>query len=66
MKLRVQQILAGKGKSVYWLHKQMDMSYQNVNHMVKNQTESIQYKTIESLCHILGCTPNDLFELEEE
>ena len=42
------------------------MSYQNFNKMINNETKSIRYETIDALCHILDCTPNDLFiEIDE-
>lgn len=66
IKLNVLELLAKRGKTKYWLHKQLDMSYQNFNRMVNNQTQSIQYSNIEALCVILECTPNDLFVFEED
>lgn len=42
------------------------MSYQNFNRMVNNQTKSIRYENIETLCLLLNCTPNELFEISEE
>ena len=54
------------GKTKYWLYKQLGMSYQNFNRMVNNQTKSIRYEKIETLCLLLNCTPNELFEISEE
>lgn len=42
------------------------MSYQNFNRMVNNQTKSIRYENIETLCLLLNCTPNEWFEISEE
>lgn len=64
IKLDVLRLLEEKGKTKYWLYKQMGMSYQNFNHMVNNETKSIQYEKIEVLCQILECTPNDLFFID--
>ena len=66
IKLRVAKILKEKGKTNYWLYKQMGMSYQNFMKMINNQTKSIQYANIEALRVILECQPNDLFEFDEE
>ena len=44
----------------------MGMSYQNFNRMVTNQTRSIHYANIETLCMLLECTPNDLFAINWE
>ncbi len=62
MKLRVLDILKEKGKTKYWLYIQMGLSYQNFNNMVNNKTQSIKYENLQTLCDILECTPNDLFE----
>ena len=66
VKLRAAEILREKGKTNYWLYKQMGMSYQNFTRMIKNETKSIQYSNIEALCTILECKPNDLFIIEDE
>ena len=64
--LDVLQLLEKKGKTKYWLYHQMGMSYQNFNKMVNNETKSIRYENIETLCQILECTPNELFHFSEE
>ncbi len=61
MKLQILQILECKGRTKYWLYKQMGMSYQNFNRMVNNQTKSIKFDNLQALCQILECTPNDIF-----
>ena len=63
IRLRALELLEKKGKTKYWLYKQLGMSYQNFNKMVNNQTKSIQYENIETLCLLLECTPNELFEI---
>ena len=66
LRLNVLALLKQKGKTRYWLHKQLGMSYQNLNRMLNNETKSIRYETIETLCMLFDCTPNDLFELDWE
>lgn len=66
IKLRVLELLEKNGKTKYWLYKQLGMSYQNFNRMVNNQTKSIRYENIETLCLLLNCMPNELFEISEE
>lgn len=65
IKLNVLSLLEKSGKTKYWLYKQMGMSYQNFNRMINNQTKSIRYENIETLCLLLNCTPNDLFEITQ-
>jgi putative transcriptional regulator len=62
----VLELLEKKGKTKYWLYKQLGMSYQNFSRMIHNETKSIRYENIETLCFLLECEPNDLFEITEE
>ena len=66
IKLDVLRLLEQQGKTKYWLYKQLGMSYQNFSKMVHNQTKSIRYENIETMCLLLNCTPNDLFVITEE
>ena len=66
MKLTVLEMLKQKGKSKYWLYKQMGLSYQNFNHMVNNETKSIKFDNLEALCQILECTPNDILSYSKK
>lgn len=66
IRLRVLELLEKKGKTKYWLYKQLGMSYQNFSRMIHNETKSIRYENIETLCFLLDCEPNDLFEITEE
>ncbi len=66
IKLDVLRILEEQGKTKYWLYKQLGMSYQNFNKMVNNETKSIRYENIETMCLLLNCTPNDLLIITED
>jgi len=66
VKLRVLDLLKEKGKTKYWLYIQLGMSYQNFNRMVNNETKSIQYENIGTLCNIFDCSPNELFEITQD
>ena len=63
IKLKVLDLLEQKGHTKYWLYKQLGMSYQNFSNMVNNKTKSIRYENIETICLLLECTPNELFEI---
>lgn len=65
IKLRVKDLLEEHNKTKYWLYKQMGMSYQNFSKMINNETKSIRYENIETLCLIFNCTPNELFEITD-
>ncbi|MBQ7132183.1 MAG: helix-turn-helix transcriptional regulator [Oscillospiraceae bacterium] len=66
IKLNVLELLEKNGKTKYWLYKQLGMSYQNFSRMINNETKSIRYENIETLCLLFDCTPNELFEITEE
>ena len=66
IKLDVLRLLNQKGKTKYWLYKQLGMSYQNFSRMVNNETKSIRYENIETLCLLLDCTPNDRFVITDD
>ena len=66
VKLNAINLLKEKGKTKYWLYKQLGMSYQNFNKMINNETKSIQYENIDAMCNILDCTPNELFIFNDE
>ena len=61
VRLRILDILEEQGHTKYWLFKQMDLSYQNFNRMVKNETRSIRFENLDILRDILGCPIGDLF-----
>ena len=65
LRLRVLDILEEKGHSKYWLYKRMDMSYQNFNRMVLNETNSIRFENLEKLSVLLECSLDDLFQIIE-
>ena len=66
IKLDVLRILEEQGKTKYWLYKQLGMSYQNFSKIVNNETKSIRYENIETMCLLLNCTPNDLLIITED
>jgi len=53
VRLRILQILSEQEHTKYWLYKQMDLSYQNFNRMVTNQTSSIRFDNLDKLSKIL-------------
>jgi len=65
-KLNALALLQKQAKTKYWLYKQLGMSYQNFNKMIHNETKSIRYENIETMCLLLNCTPNELFVFTEE
>jgi len=61
IKLNVQELLTKQNKTRYWLVKNLESNYETINRICDNHAIGIQLETIEKLCKILNCTPNDLF-----
>lgn len=66
IRLRILEILEEQGHTKYWLYKQMDLSYQNFNRMVLNETTSIKFENLDKLSKILQCPVGDLFEVTDD
>ena len=66
LKLNVLNLLNQKGKTKYWLYKQMGMSYQNFLKMINNETKSIKYDNLEALCYILECKIDELLVFKND
>lgn len=62
LRLRILDILEEKNLTKYWLYKRMEISYQNFNRMVNNETSSIRFDNLEKLSTLLECSIEDLFE----
>lgn len=65
VRLRILEILEEQNHTKYWLFKQMDLSYQNFNRMVMNETRSIRFENLDTLSSIFKCPVGDLFEKTE-
>lgn len=66
VQLRILDILAEQQHTKYWLYKQMDMSYQNFNKIVNNETSSIRFDNLDKISRILGVPIGDLFEQTDD
>ena len=66
VKLRILEILESQNHTKYWLFKQLDLSYQNFNRMVNNETSSIRFENLDKLSTILNCPVGDLIEKVED
>lgn len=64
IRMNVQNLLNEKKKTRYWLVKEMQTTYKTVNKICDNTLSGLQLETIEKLCLILECTPNELFIFE--
>ncbi len=63
LRLRILDILKEQQHSKYWLYKQMDLSYQNFNRLVNNETSGIRFDNLDKIRRILDVPIGDLFEI---
>lgn len=63
IKLNVQKLLDKQNKTRYWLVQSMESNYETINRICDNNAVALHLETIEKLCKIFECTPNDLFEI---
>lgn len=66
LRLRIEDILIEKGKSKYWLSKQLSMHYVSFKKMIENDTISIRFDTLDRLSKILEVPIGDLFEQTDD
>ena len=62
--MNIQKLLDKKGKTRYWLSRQTGISHQNLTKMARGKARGVRFETIEILCQVLECTPNDLFTID--
>lgn len=64
VRLRVDEILKKKKKSVYWLYVNYfpSMGYTNLNNVIKNKTQRIGYETLEKFSEALEVPVSELLE----
>jgi putative transcriptional regulator len=65
MRIRLKQILDQQGKTRNWLSVQTGISYNAIHQLYEERTTKVEFDTIEKICKALQCTPNDIFELED-
>jgi len=66
VRLRVLEILEERNLTKYWLFKRLEMTYTAYNKLLRNETRSIHFETLDKLSTILDCPVGDLFEKVED
>ena len=61
--IRVDQLLAAKGRTFYWLAKATGISHSTLWRLKKDKARGINFDTLEKLCNALSCHPGDLLTL---
>lgn len=65
MKIQIDQLLQERGKTRYWLAKEVGIAYQNLVNLCDGKTTSIKFELLEKICKALDCEPNDILIKEK-
>ena len=60
LSFKIDEILSKQGKSRYWLSRQTGISENALGKLCRKQTSRIEFDTVEKICKVLDCTPNDI------
>jgi len=65
VQMNLEKLLKQRGKSKYWLVQELGSNYTVINKMIANNITGIRFDTMEKLCNLLDCTPNELFTIKK-
>ena len=63
IEIRVDQLLAGQGRTYYWLAKEAGISHTTLWRLKKDKALGINFETLEKICEALKCQPGDILAL---
>jgi putative transcriptional regulator len=62
--VKLKKLLEERGKSIFQLHKETNITYPTLHKMASGKGEGISFKVLEKLCEKLECFPSDLLFYE--
>jgi putative transcriptional regulator len=63
IEIRVDELLAERGRTFYWLAKESGISHSTLWRLKKGRSEGINFATLEGICRMLSCQPGDVLTL---
>ena len=60
IEIQVDQLLAGQGRTFYWLAKATGISHTTLWRLKKGKALGINFDTLEKICAALACQPGDV------
>jgi len=63
IEIRVDELLAERGQTFYWLAKGTGISHSTLWRLKKGRSVGINFSTLERICHMLDCQPGDVLRL---
>ena len=65
IRLDIDRILKERGRTAYWLAKQLEIGHGNLYRYRKGQINAVNLNLLARMCTLLECTPGDLLLLED-
>lgn len=66
MKLNIKPLVDAKGLNRNQLSKELKIGYQAACNLYDGNVQRIYFDTLENLCNVLDCTPNDIFIFDKD
>jgi putative transcriptional regulator len=66
IKIKVAEVLAEQGKSLYWLAKESGVPYTTLVRWRKAGADSVHLEVLEKICRALGCGVEDVLVMVDE
>ena len=60
IKLKLNEVLEERGKTLYWLWKQTGIRYATIWQMGKGEVARLNLDALDRICEVLECQPGDL------
>lgn len=61
----IDELLASRGMTLTELAERVGLSVVNLSILKNNRAKAVRFTTLTALCDALGCTPGDLFSVED-
>ena len=66
IEIRIDELLAERGRTFYWLAKETGISHTTLWRLKKGKAVGINFPTLVQICRTLGCQPGDVLKLADE
>ena len=66
MRLNIKPLVDAKGLNRNQLSKELKIGYQATCNLYDGNAQRIYFDTLQRLCNVLECTPNDIFVFDKD
>ena len=60
VKTRIEEVLAKRGVSLYWLAKESGVTYAALWNLKERRTDGITFSLLDAICKALDCQPGEI------